>query len=102
MANEENLIPLNKRTKSEQREIARMGGRASGIARKKKADLKRTLETLLQSEVSNHKMKELLVSLGYEPTNETALVLVVLQKALNGDMRAVSQIRSFLQDDDSL
>ena len=31
--NEGNLIPFNKRTESEQREIARSGGKASGVAR---------------------------------------------------------------------
>ncbi len=31
--NEGNLIPLNKRTKSEQREITQKGGKASGVAR---------------------------------------------------------------------
>ena len=38
MANEttKNLIPQNKRTKEEQREIARMGGIASGKARREK------------------------------------------------------------------
>ena len=44
MANEENLIPQNKRTKSEQRKIAQKGGVASGEARRKKADLRRVLE----------------------------------------------------------
>lgn len=36
MANEENLVPQNRRTKSEQREIAKMGGIKSGEARREK------------------------------------------------------------------
>ena len=36
MANEQNLIPLNKRTKSEQREYARKGGKKSGEVRRKR------------------------------------------------------------------
>lgn len=40
MANERNLKPLNTRTKSEQREIARQGGIASGQSRSFKALLK--------------------------------------------------------------
>lgn len=36
MANDENLIPMNRRTKSEQRKIATAGGKASGAARRKK------------------------------------------------------------------
>lgn len=43
-----NLIPFNERTEEEQREIARMGGIASGEARREKATMKKTLETLLQ------------------------------------------------------
>lgn len=35
MANEQNLKPLNKRTKSEQREIAKKGGKASRQVKKK-------------------------------------------------------------------
>lgn len=48
MANgQENLIPLNQRTKEEQREIARQGGIASGKVRQEKATMKKTLELLL-------------------------------------------------------
>ena len=45
--NTDNLIPFNERTESEQREIARMGGIASGEARRKKATMMNTLEMLL-------------------------------------------------------
>lgn len=47
MGNEQNLVPQNKRTKEQQREIARMGGIASGKARQEKATMRRTLEMLL-------------------------------------------------------
>lgn len=43
----DNLIPMNKRTVEEQREIARRGGIASGEARREKATLKKALEQLL-------------------------------------------------------
>lgn len=43
--NENNLIPQSERTKDEQREIARMGGIASGIARRERANMKRWAET---------------------------------------------------------
>lgn len=49
MANEQNLIPFNKRTEKEKRKIAIMGGKASGEARKQKATLKKTLEQLLDT-----------------------------------------------------
>lgn len=96
MANDHNLIPINQRTKSEAREISRKGGLASGKARRQRADLKRAFETLLSSEVNNGQMRELLIGLGYEPTNEMALALVVLQKALNGDVKAFSKIQEVM------
>ncbi len=43
----DNLIPQNKRTKIEQREIAQKGGIASGKARREKADLRKMAQTFL-------------------------------------------------------
>ena len=49
MANEttKNLIPQNKRTKEEQREIARMGGIASGKARREKQKTQQILADIV-------------------------------------------------------
>lgn len=47
MANEKNLIPFTDRTESEKREIAIKGGKASGIARKEKATMKKVLLEML-------------------------------------------------------
>lgn len=99
MANDQNLIPINQRTKSEQRKIQRQGGLASGQVRRQRADLKRAFETLLTSRVNNEQMKDLLVGLGYDPTNEMALALVVLQRALNGDIKAFSKIQDVIDRD---
>lgn len=96
MANDENLIPITNRSSSEAREMGRKGGIASGKVRRQQADLRRAFQTLLRSEVNNEQMKQLLIQLGYDPTNEMALALVVLQKALNGDMKAFSQIQQIL------
>lgn len=49
MANPENLVSLADRTTKEKREIAIQGGIASGIVRKEKATMKKTLEMLLES-----------------------------------------------------
>ena len=61
---QENLIPLNERTKEEQREIARQGGIASGKARQEKATFKKTLEMLLDEKNSKGKTYRELISLG--------------------------------------
>lgn len=46
----ENLIPQNKRTKAEQREIARQGGIASGIARREKKQVRDFINAWLDEE----------------------------------------------------
>ena len=50
MANEQNLIPLNERTKSEQRAIATAGGKASGKARRSKKLLRDCIDYLFERE----------------------------------------------------
>ena len=61
---QENLIPLNERTKEEQREIARQGGIASGKAKQEKATFKKTLEMLLDEKNSKGKTYRELITLG--------------------------------------
>ena len=47
MANEQNLIPWNKRTENEQREYARQGGIKSGEVRRQRKAMKEQMELLL-------------------------------------------------------
>lgn len=88
MANE-NLIPFNERTEEEQRKIQRKGGIASGKARREKADLKKKVNQILEMDVFSPQLKEALEEKGLNATNQTAIVTVLLQKALKGDMRAI-------------
>jgi hypothetical protein len=92
LANEANLIPANRRSKSELREMTRKGGINSGRSRRKKADLKKAFETILKADVSSDKTKQQLEGLGFEATNEMALAMVMMQKAMKGDVRAFEQI----------
>ena len=55
MANEQNLKPQNNRTKSEQKEIARKGGKASGQARRKRKEFKEALKIALTVVMDNNK-----------------------------------------------
>lgn len=48
MKGQDNLIPFNERTEGEQRNIATMGGKASGEARRKKREMKQMLEMCLE------------------------------------------------------
>lgn len=55
MPNEENLKGhgFHERTAKEQREIAVMGGKASGAARRRKANFRKTLNLLLTAEIDS-------------------------------------------------
>ena len=48
-----NLIPQSERTKEEQREIARLGGIASGKARREKRTIQKILSELLEADVKD-------------------------------------------------
>lgn len=81
MANDKNLRPQNVRTKTEQREIARIGGIASGEARRKKKTIRETLEMMLSGKMPDG------------ATRQDAIVVALMEKALSGDVRAFEAIR---------
>lgn len=93
MANEENLngYGFHERTASEQREIAKMGGKASGKSRRKKANLKNALNTILTAEATSE-TAQILEELGFENTNEMAIMLSLTQQAMKGNVRAIELI----------
>lgn len=76
MANEQNLIPLNKRSKKVQREIQEKGRKAN----KKKCEERKTLK------------EELLTLLSQGKTQEK-MSLALIEKAMNGDTKAYEVIR---------
>lgn len=51
--NDGNLIPFNKRTEKEQREIRSKGGKASGEARKRKKQIRELFKDVLNSPLSD-------------------------------------------------
>lgn len=74
--NDENLIPFSQRTTSEQREIAKQGGKESGLARRKRKALKEQLLLLLENgDIQNN------------------ICVALLDKAQNGDIKAFEVIR---------
>lgn len=92
MANEQNLIQNHERTPSELREMTKKGGIASGKSRRKKAEFKKALNIVLSSKVQNKQLEKILEEMGFENTNESAIALLTVQKALKGDMRAIELI----------
>ena len=96
MANEQNLkVPSSK----EARENGKKGGVASGVARRKKANLRKAFETILQAEVASPNVKKQLEELGFDSTNEMALAMVMMQKAMKGNVRAFEQISKLTTTD---
>lgn len=89
MANEENLKKI--RSTSEARELGKKGGKASGKSRRKKADLKNALNTILTAEATS-KTAQILEELGFENTNEMAIMLSLTQQAMKGNVRAIELI----------
>ena len=92
----DNLIPLNKRTKEERREIGRKAGKASGEARRKKKKLRELVETfgeLPAPEKVRKVLNELGVSKNDMRTNNMAVVVGLFQKAIKGDVFAFNAIR---------
>lgn len=99
MANEQNLIKNSERTPSERRENAKKAGVASGKARRKKANLKKAFETILQADVASSSVKKQLEDMGFDTTNEMALAMVMMQKAMKGNVRAFEQISKLTTTD---
>lgn len=95
MANNENLIPLNRRTKSEQRKIQSEGGKASGEARRKKADFRKTLNALLTAEIDSPEWTPVLEAMGLESTLESAVLAAQIREALLGSTKAATFVAKY-------
>ena len=89
MAGYENIKDANnRRTPGERRELAKIAGKASGKARRRKADFRRTLNMLLTAEIENEDYKPVLEALGVECTLESALLMAQIKEAMKGNTKA--------------
>lgn len=75
--NEQNLISQNRRTKSEQREIAKQGGIASGKARREKKAMRELLEDALAKVIKSKS--------GEEATKKEVASIRIADGMANGD-----------------
>ena len=101
MANEENLIPFNKRTESEQREYARKGGKKSGETRRQRKVIKEQMNMLLSMPFVFHSQKAFMQDMGIEEDdidNQMALVVAMYGKALKGDVQAFKIIVDMMEE----
>lgn len=96
MANERNLIQYNGGlSPSEAREYGRKGGKASGEARRKKADFRKTLNAWLTAEIDSPEWSPLLESLGLDSTIESAVTGAMIKEALTGNVKAFEVIAKY-------
>ncbi|WP_313152079.1 hypothetical protein [Lacrimispora sp.] len=96
MANERNLIQYNGGlSPSEARENGRKGGKASGEARRKKADFRKTLNALLTAEIDSPEWSPVLEALGLDSTLESLINAAMIKEAAKGNVRAYEVIAKY-------
>lgn len=91
----DNLIPLNRRTKIEQKKIASMGGKASGAARRKRADLRRAINQILMMDIPDDVLKKQMTDLGLDPDMQTLLSSTMMKAALKGNVKAAEWVAKY-------
>ncbi len=108
--NEQNLIRPEDLTPSERRENASKAGKASGAARRRKRDIKQCMQLLLSLPASSEDDWAQLVAAGVslnllsddEITNLLVVNAALLNRAKQGDVSAVKELRSILGDDERI
>lgn len=99
MANEQNLKPFKELTEREQREIRSKGGKASVKARKRKKEMRERLAILLSMPLKDGKETDIEKIKSFESledkniTVEDAILITMIQKALKGDLSAITFLR---------
>ena len=99
MANEQNLVPLESRSKEEARKIRSQGGKASVKVRRAKKSMRELCKIVLSmplgegSTVDVEDIKNLRAVAGENISVEAAMILKQVQKALKGDTRAFESVR---------
>ena len=101
MANEQNLIPNSERTPSELRQMCSNGGKASGVARRRKKTLKQAVELAMSLPVSDKKIQAKLKKMGFDTDdadNQMAVIVGVMGRAMKGDPKASALLFELLDD----
>lgn len=91
--------PMKDRSPEERSEIASMGGKASGIAKREKKRAKEILDTFLSMPLKKRKLADVEEIQAFESlkgkniTVNEAIQLKQIQRALNGDLSSATYIR---------
>ena len=102
MANEENLIPFNERTESEQRQIAQKGGIASGAARRRKRSMREAADYYLALPETDRRSVNALLRDAVNPEdidNQMAVIKGITARAKKGDPQAANVLLKMLGED---
>lgn len=75
------LIPMNKRTKQEQKKIATMGGKASGKVRRQKRDLRQLCHEILDTTITDDELSKKLIAAGVPDTYGGMLLFRAIREA---------------------
>lgn len=90
---QEDLIPTNKRTKEEAKELGRKGGVASGKSRRRKRQFRDELEMLLPLTDKGKDGQPIINPLtGRKQTVQQSITMQLLLKARKGDVKAAKLI----------
>lgn len=104
MANEKNLIPFSERTESEQREIRSEGGKASGVARRRKRALRDAADLYMSLPVRDGRKRNALIKDGLEPDdidNQMAVIVGLTKMAQSGDAKSAKLLFELLDEGNS-
>ena len=103
--NEKNLIPFDERTESEQREIARMGGIASGKARREKQQTRQILSELLSIQNKDfavfQKLAQKLGLQGDLSIHEVFTTICLLNSVKSGNLGDLERLSKLLGEDNA-
>lgn len=86
---------LRRLTPSEARYYGRMGGKASGEARRRKADFRKTLNYLLTAKIDSPEWTSVLEAMGLDSTLEAAVNAAMIKEALMGNVKAYEAIAKY-------
>lgn len=102
MPNEKNLVPISERPTSEQREIQKKGGIASGAARRRKRSLKEAADLYLSLPVTDRRRANKLLRRQVDPEdidNQMAMIAGLTDAATDGDARAAAVLVKLLGEE---
>lgn len=103
MPNKDNLIPANKRSKSEARKNGKKGGIKSGKVRREKKAIREILTELLQNEVQNQpQFSKLAAKMGIDSKKsikELFSLICLLNSVKSGNLKDLETLTALLGED---